>query len=214
MTKTEFAKLVRIVVAPSAFAPHLIKSTIVICLIALFTGANTTALADFGASPKTSCSSGYKWCKKKNKCVYARCKSGRIWSASSCRCVRRSSGLMNDEDLYLEAVSLAKSKHYSEALDLLKTIKDQNQTHVLSYIGYSTRKLGKLDEGINYYHKALSLDPANTLAREYLGEGLLAKGDLAGAKLQLAEIKKHCGTTCHEYEELAEEIADYVSKLN
>jgi len=83
---------------------------------------------------------------------------------------------------------------------------------VLNYIGYSTRKLGNVDDGITYYKKALSLDPNYNVAREYLGEGYLQKGDLASAKQQLAEIAKRCGTGCEVYRDLADEIAKYEAK--
>lgn len=169
----------------------------------------TMVSADFGSSPGTSCASGYRWCAKKNKCVHALCKRGRAWSSSRCSCVRSSSDLVSDEDLLTEAVVLAKHERFSEALDLLNRIKNRDQAPVLNYIGYTTRKLGRIDEGIVYYQKALAIDPDYTLAREYLGEGLLTRGDLEGAKRQLAEISKRCGNTCHEYEELFEEIRNY-----
>ncbi len=41
---------------------------------------------------------------------------------------------------------------------------------MLNYIGYTTRKLGDVDKGLEYYHEALLLDPNYLLAREYLGE--------------------------------------------
>ena len=214
MNRSESSKLFYKFFVPSIIVKGLLNAAILALFIAPIVGASTPVLADFGSSPSTNCSKGYKWCKKKSKCVYARCKAGRVWSASRCGCVRQSSEWMTDEDLYLEAVSMAKSGQYTDALDLLRRIKDQDQAHILTYIGYATRKLGKLDEGIKYYHKALAMDPKNTLAREYLGEGLLTKGDLAGAKLQLAEIEKQCGKTCHEYKDLAEEITNYTAKLN
>ena len=170
------------------------------------------AMGSGSSSSSTSCQKGTRWCVKKSKCVNSRCRRGRIWSSSSCRCVRRSSEALGDDDLYFEAVKLAKSDHYQEALDLLHRIKDANQPRVLNYIGYSTRKLGRVDEGLVYYEKALKINPDYVLAREYLGEGLLVKGNLAGAKQQLAEIKKRCGTDCHAFEDLAKDIAKYEAR--
>ena len=182
-------------------------------LAALALNGPAAAFPDGGASTP-SCQNGYRWCASKGKCVRSSCKRGRVWSSARCRCVRRSSELLSDEDFYQEAVLAAEREHYQDALDLLHRIKNRNQARVLNYIGYSTRKLGRLEEGIAYYQKALALNPDYVLAREYLGEGLLNKGDLAGAKIQLEEIKNRCGTDCHEYEELAEVIAEYESKLN
>jgi hypothetical protein len=44
------------------------------------------------------------------------------------------------------------------------------------------------------------------LTREYLGEGYVAAGKMDLAKAQLTEIASRCGTTCEEYQELAEHI--------
>jgi len=138
-----------------------------------------------------------------------KCKAGYVWSTSKKKCIKKTSSLMNDEDLYIQARAFVEDKNYAEALELLQRIKNQNQPKVLNYIGFSTRKLGDVDKGITFYKKALALDPNYNIAREYLGEGYLQKGDLKSAKQQLAEISKRCGTSCEAYEDLAEEIAKY-----
>ena len=138
-----------------------------------------------------------------------KCKKGDVWSTEEKKCVKKTSELLTDDDLYLQARAYVEDDKYNMALDLLRRIRNQNQPRVLNYIGYSTRKLGDVDEGIRYYKKALSLDPNYNVAREYLGEGYLQKGDLGSAKQQLAEIAKRCGVSCEEYKDLAEEIAKY-----
>ena len=141
-----------------------------------------------------------------------KCKKGDVWSTEEKKCVKKTSELLTDDDLYLQARAYVEDDKYNMALDLLRRIRNQNQPRVLNYIGYSTRKLGDVDEGIRYYKKALSLDPNYNVAREYLGEGYLQKGDLGSAKQQLAEIAKRCGVGCEEYKDLAEEIAKYEAK--
>lgn len=141
-----------------------------------------------------------------------KCKKGYVWSKKRKKCVRKTSELLTDDDLYWQARAYVDDGKYKLALDLLQRVKNQNQPRVLNYIGYSTRKLGNVDGGITYYRKALSLDPNYNVAREYLGEGYLQKGDLGSAKQQLAEIAKRCGTSCEEYKDLAEEIAKYEAK--
>ncbi len=141
-----------------------------------------------------------------------KCKAGYVWSTSKKKCIKKTSSLMNDDDLYIQARAFVEDKNYAEALELLQRIKNQNQPKVLNYIGFSTRKLGDVDKGITFYKKALALDPNYNIAREYLGEGYLQKGDLVSAKQQLAEISKRCGTTCEAYEDLAEEIAKYQAR--
>ncbi len=96
---------------------------------------------------------------------------------------------------------------------MLARIKWQEQPRVLNLVGYNTRKLGDIDKGLDYYHRALQLDPNYLLAREYLGEGYLQKGDLAKAKEQLAEIGARCsGGDCHEYGKLERAIIAYVAE--
>jgi tetratricopeptide (TPR) repeat protein len=80
---------------------------------------------------------------------------------------------------------------------------------VLNYIGYTTRKLGDIDEGLDYYQRALALDPNYLRAREYLGEGYLQKGDGGKAREQL-EIADRCGYDCEEYAKLEKAILTFV----
>ena len=169
----------------------------------LYTAPAIAAGSPSSSVPKPSSSALKKQCKKKK---------GYVWSNKQKKCVRKTSELLTDDDLYLQARAYVEDGKYNMALDLLRRVKNQNQPRVLNYIGYSTRKLGDVDEGITYYKKALSLDPNYNVAREYLGEGYLQKGDLGSAKQQLAEISKRCGVSCEEYKDLAEEIAKYEAK--
>ena len=122
------------------------------------------------------------------------------------KCVKASSGVLPDEDLYQQGRALAQAGEYDWALTVLQAISNKNDPRVLNYIGYSHRKSGRLDEAFGYYNKALQIDPNFVLAREYLGEGYVAAGRVDLAKLQLTEIANRCGTTCEEYQELAEHI--------
>ena len=181
--------------------PLTILGASAIVLVSVFAATQLyTAPAIAAGSPSSSVPK--KNCKKK----------GLVWSTEEKKCVKKTSELLTDDDLYLQARAYVEDDKYNMALDLLRRIKNQNQPRVLNYIGYSTRKLGNVDEGIRYYKKALSLNPNYNVAREYLGEGYLQKGDLASAKQQLAEIATRCGVGCEEYKDLAEEIAKYEAK--
>ena len=177
----------------------------------LYTAPALAAGSSSSSTPTKKCKTGYVWSTEKKKCV-KKCKKGYVWSKEKKKCFKKTSELLTDDDLYLQARANVEDGKYDMALDLLQRIKNQNQPRVLNYIGYSTRKLGNVDKGITYYKKALSLDPNYNVAREYLGEGYLQKGDLGSAKQQLAEIAKRCGTSCEEYKDLAEEIAKYEAK--
>jgi hypothetical protein len=64
--------------------------------------------------------------------------------------------------------------------------------------------------GADFEHglRSVALDPDYAQVREYLGEAYVQKGDIAAAKAQLQVIERICGTSCEEYTDLAEAIAD------
>lgn len=129
-------------------------------------------------------------------------------------CLKKNASLFNDEDLYFAGFDAAKAGEYEDALYFLRLAKNQQDPRILTYIGYATRKLGKVDEGIDFYLQALARNPNYVEAREYLGEGYLQKGDLTKAKQQLAEIEIRCGRSCEAYGELTEHIAAYEARSN
>ena len=136
------------------------------------------------------------------------------WSSSSKKCKKKKnqSEIDSNDKLYAHGLKLAKSGEYAKAIEVLKTA-NQNDPHVLNYLGYSYRKSGDLMTGIEYYKLALAIDPDFVLAREYLGEGYVKAGRVDLAKLELEEIAKRCGTTCEEYIELAEVIENSESVI-
>jgi tetratricopeptide (TPR) repeat protein len=133
-----------------------------------------------------------------------KCKHGEV--VKNGKCVPKHHGVLPDEELYQQGRNLALSGEYDWAIGVLKTVNNQNDPRVLTYIGYSHRKAGRFDEAFGYYQKAIDIDPNSVLTREYLGEGYVAAGKIDLAKAQLSEIANRCGTTCEEYQELAEHI--------
>jgi tetratricopeptide (TPR) repeat protein len=118
--------------------------------------------------------------------------------------------LLPNADIAEYALVLAKAKRYDEALKALNLVKNPNTAVALNYRGYITRHLGRVDEGIGYYLKSVSLDPRYAQVREYLGEAYVIKGDVVKAKYQLGKIKAICGNTeCEEYEDLEKAIAGH-----
>lgn len=116
---------------------------------------------------------------------------------------------VHDDAVYSTAYWLAKSGKHAQALDVLRSARNQGDPRILNYTGFVTRKLGRVDEAMTYYVRALAANPNYTVARAYMGEAYLQKGDLAAAKAQLAEIESRCGATCSEHAELAREIANF-----
>ncbi len=145
-------------------------------------------------------------CKKKEEVAKLVTVDGQqVW-----KCVKRTAGLLSDDELYEQGRLLAKEGEYEWALDVFSTIKNQDDPRVLNYIGYSNRKAGRLETGFSYYRKALDINPDFVLAREYYGEGLVAAGRVDLARVQLDEIAKRCGTHCEEFVDLSK-VIDSVS---
>ena len=131
-----------------------------------------------------------------------KCPSGTAWSKQQKKCVAVKKGSLSDEDLARAGRQLALDGDYRDAIKVLKMASNENDPAVLTYLGYSHRKLGDIELGISLYKKALDIDPDNIRTREYLGEGYVSKGEFDLAWLELVEIEKRCGTTCVEYQAL------------
>lgn len=136
------------------------------------------------------------------------CPKGQVFDTKTQKCVMQTSSLVPDADRTDYAYRLAKDGRYEEALALLDTLKNPNTAKALNYRGYATRKLGRTDEGIGYYLQSVKLDPQYAQVREYLGEAYVIKGRMDLAQEQLQRIKSICGSTCEEYQDLAEAIND------
>lgn len=140
------------------------------------------------------------------------CKRGEaaMWggegAAKKQACIALVAGVMGDDELYEQGKLLATESEYDWALEVLALITKQDDAKVLNYIGYSHRKAGRLETGIEVYKKALTLDPNFVQAREYLGEAYVLAGKKDLAMAELAEIKTRCGETCPEYAELQKAI--------
>ncbi len=135
------------------------------------------------------------------------CKKGQIWSERDKKCMPKKAGLAPDHQLIARGWQLAYAGHYGEAIEVFELVRDKDRPRLLNGLGYSHRKLGRLDQAIAYYHAAIALQPNYVLAREYLGEGYVAQGHMQLAKAQLDEIAKRCGGKCLAWRKLAGVIA-------
>lgn len=136
------------------------------------------------------------------------CPRGQVWDSRTQRCVQAQSGVLPDKSLADNAYALAKADRFDEAIAVLDLMQDRDTPQALNYRGFATRKLGRIDEGIAYYLKAVALDPHYAQVREYLGEAYVTKGDIERAREQLRAIEAICGTGCEEYEDLAKAISE------
>lgn len=123
-------------------------------------------------------------------------------------CVGASRAAMSDSERFYAGYWLAKNGQYDKALSYLKSAGNKDE-RILTYIGFATRKLGDVDGALPFYAKALDLNPGYAVARAYLGEAYLTKGEPAKAEAELAEIERRCGTTCAEYAFLEERLTEF-----
>jgi predicted Zn-dependent protease len=121
-------------------------------------------------------------------------------------------GSLSDDQIYSLGYWQAKGGEYAAALDTLRSARNQSDPRVETMIGFSLRKLGRVEEAMGYYNKVLTAHPDRTTTRQYLGEAFLQIGEPAKAREQLGEIAKRCGLGCEDYRLLAEEIAKFEGK--
>lgn len=121
------------------------------------------------------------------------CKDGQVWDKTIKKCLDVQGSLMTDDDIYTAARELAYDGQYDNALKVLAVAANQNDPRILNYKGFANRKAGRVAEGMAFYQAALTIDPNYILARSYMGQGLIADGDIAGAQAQLTEISARGG---------------------
>lgn len=110
--------------------------------------------------------------------------------------------------------ALLAAKNYQQALIELKKV-DQvvaNNADVNNLLGFASRKLGQLSQATVYYQKALKINPNHLGTLEYQGELFLMQKKPAMAKQNLAAIKRLCGASCEQYQELMKAIAGATKK--
>ena len=155
-------------------------------------GAATTARAMGSDTPAEPCQQFKKGSKKWKDC-------------------RRKAGLPAEakpevDEAATLGYALAKADRYEEALAVLRPHEASNDARVLTYIGYAERKLGRVETAMDYYRRALAIEPNNVATLEYMGEAHLQKGNVAEARATLARIEGICGTGCEAYQTLAKAI--------
>jgi len=105
---------------------------------------------------------------------------------------------------YVQAVRLINQHRYADALVALRQASAVFGPHpdVLTYTGYTYRKLHDYDRAETFYKQALSIAPNHVGATEYYGELMVERGDMAGAKRMLTKLETICSFGCVESEDL------------
>jgi tetratricopeptide (TPR) repeat protein len=121
------------------------------------------------------------------------CKSGEVYDKTTNQCVASREGALDTDGFYENVRSLAYAGRYDEAQHIL-ALMPQDDDRTLTYLGFTNRKMGNAEAAMTYYKAALEANPANILARSYMGQGLVEQGEMKAALTQLRAIRTHGGS--------------------
>jgi tetratricopeptide (TPR) repeat protein len=133
------------------------------------------------------------------------CPEGKVYDEASKKCVDQKSEL-NDTQIYQVARQMAYAGKYDDALKMLHRAKNQDDPRILTYYGFTNRKLGNTEVAMDFYQRAIAIDGNNLLARSYMGQGMVQEGNLEGARMQLVEIRDRGGKDSYAYKALYEAL--------
>ena len=111
---------------------------------------------------------------------------------------------------YLSAEKLINKKQYSDAIVKLNDalVTDNKNADIYNYLGFSHRKLGKMEDAAFFYNKALEINPKHKGALEYQGEMYLTLNKIGKAEENLKKLDKICFLGCSEFDKLKKSIMD------
>lgn len=122
-----------------------------------------------------------------------KCKAGEVYDKATKSCIASRAGALDTEGFYENVRELAYAGRYGEAQQVL-ALMPQNDDRTLTYMGFTNRKMGNTQAAMDYYARALVANPANVLARSYMGQGFVEQGMMKEAVAQLRAIRAHGGT--------------------
>ncbi|KUP91760.1 tetratricopeptide repeat protein [Tritonibacter horizontis] len=122
-----------------------------------------------------------------------KCWGKRVWDQETQKCVKPEESSMNGQQLLETARELAYLERFDDAQAVLAAHPDQTDSRVLTYWGFTNRKLGRTDLANDYYEQAIAQNPDNILARSYMAQGFVANGEYAQALAEWKEIKARGG---------------------
>lgn len=135
------------------------------------------------------------------------CKDGQVFDEKAQKCLDVEGAALTDDQIYTAARELAYDGQYDNALRVLAAAENQNDPRILNYKGFANRKAGRVAEGMEYYQAALKIDPDYILARSYMGQALIADGNVEAARAQLTEIAARGGEETWAYAALEQALA-------
>ncbi len=121
-----------------------------------------------------------------------KCLFGRVYDKDAGRCVKPNKTNFTQDELYDAVRELAYDGQFENAQNVLR-IMDQDDDRVLTYWGFTYRKMGELELANVFYTNAIEANPDNILARSYMGQGFVTEGKTDLAIEQWREIKARGG---------------------
>jgi tetratricopeptide (TPR) repeat protein len=114
-------------------------------------------------------------------------------------------------EAYSQALRLIKQERFAEAIPYLDTAlqKRPHNADILNYEGYAHRMIGDYTASLDYYNRALAINPGHKGVHEYMGELYLQTRQLDKAEAELATLAKLCPDGCEEKDTLSASIAKY-----
>ena len=111
---------------------------------------------------------------------------------------------------FSSAEKLINKKQFSDAILKLNDAlaSDSKNADIYNYLGFSHRKLGKMEQAAVYYNKALEINPKHKGALEYQGEMYLTLNEIKKAEENLKKLDKICFLGCSEFDKLKKSIKD------
>lgn len=121
------------------------------------------------------------------------CTGAQVWNPKTKSCADPKHSALDADTLYRAVRELAYAGRYEDAQQVLRAMPDQADDRVLTYWGFTHRKLGHAALATAFYDKAIARNPDNILARSYMGQGFVEAGETDRAIAQWREIKARGG---------------------
>lgn len=121
------------------------------------------------------------------------CWGKRVWDDEAKKCVKPEESSLNGQELLETARELAYLERFDDAQAVLAAHPVQTDSRVMTYWGFTHRKLGHSDIALDYYTRAIAQNPDNILARSYMAQGFVETGEYAKALAEWKEIKARGG---------------------
>lgn len=122
-----------------------------------------------------------------------KCENGQVYDKKTKTCVDAKESSLQLQDRYEAVRAYAHAGQYEAAQTVLAAM-PQDDDRTLTYLGFTTRKMGDMERGMAYYRAALTRNPGNILARSYMGQALVEQGDVPAALAQLRALRDAGGT--------------------